>query len=79
MLTCKEWVARSSDYLDDQMNLGQRLLMRQHLLFCRNCQRFMKQMNLAQATLKALPPEPEADVEALAERLVAEHKHLSNR
>lgn len=79
MLSCKELVARSSDYLDDQLTLGDRLMMRQHLLFCRHCRRFLKQMRLAQATVKALPEAPVIDVEQLAERLVAERRSVEKR
>ncbi|WDU63605.1 zf-HC2 domain-containing protein [Pseudomonas poae] len=72
MLTCKEQVARSSDYLDGQLTFRERLLVRHHLMFCPNCRRFTRQMRLMQATLKALPQEPVKDVDALAQRLAAE-------
>ncbi|WP_369301307.1 anti-sigma factor [Pseudomonas sp. N2-5-1-1] len=72
MLTCKEQVARSSDYLDGQLTFRERLLVRHHLMFCPNCRRFIRQMRLMQATLKILPEEPVKDVDALADRLVAE-------
>lgn len=72
MLTCKEQVARSSDYLDGQLTFRERLLVRHHLMFCPNCLRFIRQMRLMQATLKIMPEEPVKDVDALADRLVAE-------
>ncbi|NWD60089.1 anti-sigma factor [Pseudomonas sp. IPO3774] len=72
MLTCKEQVAHSSDYLDGQLTFRERLLVRHHLMFCPNCRRFIRQMRLMQATLKILPEPPIADVDALAERLAAE-------
>ncbi|MGB3127384.1 MAG: zf-HC2 domain-containing protein [Pseudomonas sp.] len=72
MLTCKEQVARSSDYLDGQLTFRERLLVRHHLMFCPNCRRFIRQMRLMQATLKIMPDEPVKDADALAERLVAE-------
>ncbi|AZE79915.1 anti-sigma factor family protein [Pseudomonas synxantha] len=72
MLTCKEQVARSSDYLDGQLTFRERLLVRHHLMFCPNCRRFIRQMRLMQATLKILPQEPVKDVDELAERLAAE-------
>lgn len=50
MLTCKEQVARSSDYLDGQLSFRERLMVRHHLLFCPNCRRFIRQMRLLQAT-----------------------------
>ncbi|MDD1012864.1 anti-sigma factor family protein [Pseudomonas rubra] len=74
MLSCKQLVARSSDYLDKQLTLGERLMVRQHLLFCSHCRRFLKQMRVAQATVRALPEEPVVDSQALAERLARELK-----
>ncbi|MBH3429578.1 anti-sigma factor family protein [Pseudomonas alkylphenolica] len=71
MLSCKELVARSSDYLDGQLTLGENLLARQHLLFCKNCRRFIKQMRLTQATIKALPEAPVDDVEKIVQRMTA--------
>ena len=72
MLTCKEQVARSSDYLDGQLTFRERLLVGHHLMFCPNCRRFIRQMRLLQATLKIMPEEPVKDADALAERLAAE-------
>ena len=72
MLTCKEQVARSSDYLDGQLSFGEKLMVRHHLMFCRNCRRFIRQMRLMQATLKIMPEESVKDVDALAQRLADE-------
>ena len=77
MLTCKEQVARSSDYLDGQLSFRERLLVRHHLMFCPNCRRFIRQMRLMQATLKAMPEKPQEGVDALAERL-AEQRRKDN-
>ncbi|MNR05276.1 hypothetical protein D3C85_1212940 [compost metagenome] len=74
MLTCKEQVARSSDYLDGQLSFRERLMVRHHLMFCPSCRRFIRQMRLMQATLRAMPEEAVPDVEALAERLAAERR-----
>ncbi|KJZ33219.1 zf-HC2 domain-containing protein [Pseudomonas sp. B21-040] len=74
MLTCKEQVARSSDYLDGQLSFREKLMVRHHLMFCRNCRRFIRQMRLMQATLRAMPEETVPDVDALAERLAAERR-----
>lgn len=74
MLTCKEQVARSSDYLDGQLSFRETLMVRHHLLFCPNCRRFMRQMRVMQATLKAMPDKPEEGVDALAERLAAQRR-----
>jgi anti-sigma factor RsiW len=74
MLTCKEQVARSSDYLDGQLSFRERLMVRHHLMFCPSCRRFIRQMRLMQATLRAMPEETVPGAEALAERLAAERR-----
>ncbi|MBK5398450.1 zf-HC2 domain-containing protein [Pseudomonas sp. TH39(2020)] len=74
MLTCKEQVAQSSDYLDGQLSFRETLMMRHHLMFCPNCRRFNRQMRLMQATLRDLPEDAVPDVDTLAERLAAERR-----
>lgn len=74
MLTCKEQVARSSDYLDGQLSFRERLMVRHHLMFCPNCRRFIRQMRLMQATLRAMPEKPVPGVDELAARLAAERQ-----
>ena len=74
MLTCKEQVARSSDYLDGQLTFRERLMVRHHLMFCANCRRFIRQMRLMQATLKMMPDAPVKNVDALAQRLAGERR-----
>ncbi|AHZ68997.1 MULTISPECIES: anti-sigma factor [Pseudomonas] len=74
MLTCKEQVARASDYLDGQLSFREKLLVRHHLMFCPNCRRFIRQMRLMQQTLRVLPEEAVPEVDALAERLAAERR-----
>ena len=74
MLTCKEQVARASDYLDGQLSFREKLLVRHHLMFCPNCRRFIRQMRLMQQTLRVLPEEAVPEVDTLAERLAAERR-----
>ncbi|KFX69135.1 transmembrane anti-sigma factor [Pseudomonas taeanensis MS-3] len=69
MLSCKELVAHSSDYLDSQLNLRMRLAVRTHLAMCRNCRRFIRQMRLSQLVLRRLPQGQNAELDALAQRL----------
>ena len=69
MLSCKELVAHSSDYLDVQLDLRQRLAIRAHLAMCRNCRRFIRQMRLSQLVLRRLPQGQNAELDALAQRL----------
>jgi predicted anti-sigma-YlaC factor YlaD len=73
MLSCKQQVARSSDFLDGQLSFRQRLLVRHHLLFCPNCRRFIKQMRLLSATLKKLPEALPEDLEQTVERMMRGH------
>lgn len=69
MLTCKQLVAQSSDLLDGQLGFREKLAVRRHLLLCRNCRRFIRQMRLTQATLRLLPEPPECGNDRLAARL----------
>ncbi|MDD0972795.1 zf-HC2 domain-containing protein [Pseudomonas fontis] len=75
MLSCKELVARSSDYLDGQLTFAGYLQARQHLLFCKNCRRFIKQMRLAQATIKAMPEPVVDDTDELVQRMTEAHRN----
>ncbi len=69
MLSCKALVARSSEFLDGELGLGQRLSVRMHLAMCQHCRRFIKQMRLSQAVLRKLPPGQNAELDALAAKL----------
>ena len=69
MLTCKELVAHSSDYLDGQLTLRQRIAVRAHLAMCGNCRRFIRQMKLTQAVIRQMPEGELPELEALSERL----------
>jgi len=71
MLTCKQLVENSSDYLDAQLTLRGRLSVRLHLAMCVNCRRFIRQMKISQALLRQLPEEPIAELEALAAKLAS--------
>lgn len=69
MLTCKELVAAASDDLDGQLGFRKKFMVRHHLLFCSNCRRFVRQLRLVRATVRAMPQEGVPDVDMLAERL----------
>ncbi|AGI25499.1 anti-sigma factor family protein [Pseudomonas sp. MT3] len=79
MLTCKELVARSSDLLDEQLGFREKLALRRHLLLCRNCRRYLRQMRLTQATLRALPEKSGADTDLLAAHLAELRRDHSRR
>ncbi|EJO92919.1 anti-sigma factor family protein [Ectopseudomonas hydrolytica] len=75
MLTCKELVAHSSDYLDGQLTLRQRLAVRAHLAMCGNCRRFIRQMKLTQAVIRQMPEGELPELDALAERLAQNRRN----
>lgn len=74
MLTCKELVAHSSDYLDGQLTLRQRLAVRAHLAMCGNCRRFIRQMKLTQTVIRQMPEDELPELDALAERLAQDRR-----
>ena len=69
MLSCKELVARSSEFLDGQLGLRPRLSVRLHLAMCQHCRRFIRQMRLSQAVLRQLPHGQNAELDQLAAKL----------
>ncbi|MFJ7883276.1 anti-sigma factor family protein [Pseudomonas sp. NPDC096917] len=71
MLSCKQYVARASDQLDGQLSVRERLQARHHLMLCPNCRRFIRQMRLMGATLKALPEPLPSDLEATVARMMS--------
>ncbi len=74
MLSCKDLVERSSDYLDGQLRLRERLGVRAHLAMCVHCRRFIRQLKLSQAVLRQLPEKPVAELDALAEKLARQRR-----
>lgn len=69
MLSCKQLVLRSSDFLDGQLSLRERFALRVHLAMCGHCRRFIRQLRLAGRVVQQLPEDPIQDLDALAERL----------
>ncbi|MBD2839356.1 zf-HC2 domain-containing protein [Pseudomonas sp. JM0905a] len=74
MLTCKELVARSSDLLDGELSFRERMAMRRHLMLCRNCRRFIKQMKLTQAVVRFMTDSQGAEVDDLAAHLAQKRR-----
>lgn len=69
MLNCREVSERASDFLDATLPLRVRLQMRLHLLMCRICREYVRQMALVVGTLRRLPrnqPPAELQTELLA-------------
>lgn len=76
MLTCKQYVARSSDYLDAQLTYRERLRVRHHLLFCPNCRRFTRQLRLMSAALKTLAEPLPVDLDKTVALMMREQSRL---
>ena len=74
MLSCKDLVAQSSDFLDGQLSLRERLGVRAHLAMCRHCRRFIRQMKVSQQVLCQLPDVAIPELDALAERLAQQRR-----
>ncbi len=74
MLSCKDLVAQSSDFLDGQLSLRERLGVRAHLAMCRHCRRFIRQMKVTQRVLRQLPDTAIPELDALAERLAQQRR-----
>ncbi len=69
MLSCKQLVFCSSDYLDGQLRVTERLSVRTHLLMCGNCRRFVQQMRLTQRVVQQMPEPMVDNLEAVATQL----------
>ncbi|MGV8843641.1 MAG: zf-HC2 domain-containing protein [Pseudomonas sp.] len=69
MLSCKQLVAHSSDFMDGQLLLHQRLSVRTHLALCRDCRRFIRQLRLSGVVVGRLAPKQNAQLDALAAML----------
>lgn len=72
MLSCKQLVARSSDYLDGQLRFTEGLSVRAHLALCVNCRRFIRQMRLTLRVLQQMPEPLGSDLDTLAAQLADE-------
>lgn len=66
MLSCKQLVEGSSDYIDARMPWRDRIAVRIHLAMCQNCRRFVRQMRLVRAVLRNKSAPPEAGLDDLA-------------
>ena len=65
MLSCKGLVGLSSDLLDGELSLKQRLAVRAHLTMCVRCRRFIRQLRVSQRVIRQLPDADVPELEAL--------------
>lgn len=65
MWNCRQVTQRATDYLERGLPWHARLQFRLHLLMCRACERYLRQLTLTRDALRALkdtgpvPPSPE--------------------
>jgi predicted anti-sigma-YlaC factor YlaD len=74
MLNCREITERASDYLDAALPWHVRLQVKMHLMMCRFCREYVRQLSLVVRTLRALPrEEPRVGVQQLVTLFRAEY------
>jgi predicted anti-sigma-YlaC factor YlaD len=74
LLTCKNIVESSSDYLEGQLTGRGTLAFRMHLLLCSHCRRFMRHLRLTIDSMRSLPLDealPEDEIRAIIEQASA--------
>ena len=55
MLNCREITERASEFVDGNLAWHARLRVRLHLMMCRFCEEYIRQMTLVARTLRRLP------------------------
>jgi len=58
MLTCKELTELITDYAEGRLSLSRRIAFRLHVMMCRHCRAYLRQMKLTIRTLGAMPAGP---------------------
>jgi len=76
MLKCREITERASDFLDAGLPWPERLQVRLHLMMCRSCREYVRQLRLVVRSLRRLPrPDPSEDTQReLLATFRAEHR-----
>jgi len=67
MLNCRQITERASDFVDAKLPWHARLQVRMHLMMCRFCREYIRQMALVAGALRKLPaqeatPEPSKEL-----------------
>ncbi|HAD46346.1 MAG: zf-HC2 domain-containing protein [Alcanivorax sp.] len=72
MLKCKHVEQRADALVDgERLPFGERLALRAHLMICRHCRRYLRQLQALVRTLRRSPaPLSDTHTEALVERIV---------
>lgn len=77
MLKCKDLVALSSDLLDGELTLKQRIAVRMHLAMCVHCRRFIRQLRVSQRVIRQLPDQQAPELETLLRAMQAQQQRAS--
>lgn len=77
MLKCKDLVALSSDLLDGELTLKQRIVVRMHLAMCVHCRRFIRQLRVSQRVIRQLPDQQAPELETLLRAMQAQQQRAS--
>ena len=73
MITCRHVFDHASDFLEGPVSLRDRMRLLIHLVICKYCRRYLRQLKLAIGIAATIPPmeEPtEAEIDYLARRLL---------
>ena len=73
MITCKSVYDSASDYVEGPVSLRRRLQFYLHLVICKHCRRYLRQISLAMGVASVVPPmetPTDAEVDTLAKRLM---------
>lgn len=73
MITCRHVFDHASDYLEGPVSLPDRLRLSIHLVICKYCRRYLRQLKLTIGIAATIPPmdEPtEVEIDDLARRLL---------
>lgn len=78
MLSCRDFAGKTSDWLDDNLVLAERLRMRAHLLVCRHCRAWLSGLETTRSLVLAQAiPETAASEQAEARYINAIERRLS--
>ncbi|RGP55119.1 anti-sigma factor family protein [Pseudomonas abyssi] len=77
MLKCKDLVALSSDLLDGELTLKQRIAVRMHLAMCVHCRRFIRQLRVSQRVIRQLPDQQAPELDTLLRAMQAQQQRAS--
>ena len=77
MLKCKGLGALSSDLLDGELTLKQRIAVRMHLAMCVHCRRFIRQLRVSQRVIRQLPDQQAPELETLLRAMQAQQQRAS--